>query len=107
MRVLVFGLYASVALCAASSLAALPSSARSIEVQEKISPRLQVSFAQSGLEWGSDLHFRAFKDEAVFKIWVRKGLRYELWRTYPILARGIPGCGPKTSQGDYFVPEGL
>jgi len=107
MRVLALGLCALIAMNAALARAALPSSARSVEVQERIAPVLKASFAEAGLEWGSDIHFRAFKDEALFEVWVRKGVRYELWRTYPILARGIPGCGPKTSQGDYFVPEGL
>lgn len=107
MRELVLGLCASVMLLAVSTQAALPSSARSIEVEGRIAPGLKASFAEAGLEWGSEVHFRAFKDQALFEVWVKKGERYERWRIYPILARGIPGCGPKTSQGDFLVPEGL
>ncbi|MEN9353825.1 MAG: hypothetical protein RL318_1150 [Fibrobacterota bacterium] len=101
----VFGV--SMACCVTSAGAALPFSARSVEVQERTEPRLKASFTEAGLEWGNGVHFRAYKDEAVFEVWVRKGKRYELWRRYPILARGIPGCGPKTTKGDFFVPEGF
>ena len=52
------------------------------------------------------LFIRIFKESRELEIWVARGNRYRLWRTFPICA--ISGAlGPKVQQGDGQAPEGF
>lgn len=75
-------------------------------VSKKITPSLKADFLTKDLKWGSPIFFRAFKDEKILELWVKKGERFRLFRSYRIAAAsGV--LGPKEKEGDGQVPEGF
>ncbi|GGE41817.1 L,D-transpeptidase family protein [Actibacterium pelagium] len=76
------------------------------EIRAEQRPILTSALAEAGLEFGSDLYLRLFKEEAELEVWVRNGETYDLFKTYPI-CRYSGGLGPKLREGDRQAPEGF
>lgn len=96
------------ALVAATVLPAAspPSSKRSREVQSRVTPLLKASLAERQLEFGSPVFIRIFKQSKELEVWVKRGRRFEIFKTYPI--HYFSGSlGPKLKEGDRQAPEGF
>lgn len=61
-----------------------------------------------GLRFGDPVFVRAFKEEAVLEVWVRRRDtgKYERFRSWRIAAQSGK-AGPKLAEGDGQVPEGF
>lgn len=74
-----------------------------------------------GMKLGDRVYLRAFKlndihsknsfwsknkDYGTLEVWIKDGLRYKLFKSYPIKKRS-GHLGPKTKEGDRQVPEGF
>lgn len=79
---------------------------RRAAVLKKVTPGLRQAFAKKNLAWNSPIFMRAFKQEKVLELWVKKENHFVLFRSYPILAASGT-LGPKERQGDRQVPEGF
>lgn len=55
---------------------------------------------------GNAAFVRIFKKEAMLELWLRKGGRFALYRSFPICAFSGK-LGPKVKQGDHQAPEGF
>ena len=75
-------------------------------VSEKVTPSLKTAFQEKGLTWGSPIFLRAFKEEEILELWVKKEEQFILFRSYPIAAAS-GDLGPKQREGDRQVPEGF
>ncbi|MCC0005722.1 MAG: hypothetical protein H6872_11445 [Methylobacteriaceae bacterium] len=64
-------------------------------------PVADVPFAK-----GQQAFVRIFKKEGELELWLRKGERLALYKTYPI-CKWSGHLGPKTREGDYQSPEGF
>lgn len=74
----------------------------------RVRPALERDFKEKGLSWGSEVFLRAFKEERLLELWVRKeaGGKYEMFRSWAVA--GASGkLGPKLAEGDMQVPEGF
>ena len=67
---------------------------------------LAAEFAAKNLKLGSPIFLRVYKQSSKMEVWVEKGPRYELFKTYRI-CRWSGGLGPKMYEGDRQSPEGL
>jgi murein L,D-transpeptidase YafK len=67
---------------------------------------LEDRLAARGIEPGSPVFIRIFKEEAELELWVEIGKRFELFATYPI-CNWSGTLGPKLTEGDKQSPEGL
>jgi murein L,D-transpeptidase YafK len=83
-----------------------PVSERSREVTVRMTEPLKSEFVTSGLEWGSPVFIRIFKEPKRLEIWIKNGKRFALFRTYPI-CHFSGQLGPKTKEGDLQAPEGF
>lgn len=83
-----------------------PSSKRSREVQSRVSPLLKKSMAESNLQFGDPIFIRIFKHSKELEIWVKRGNRFRLFKTYAIHYFS-GGLGPKLTEGDRQAPEGF
>jgi murein L,D-transpeptidase YafK len=73
----------------------------------RVLPDLAKSLEAQGLDVGSPVFIRIFKEEKQLELWVRKDDgTYALFRTYPIVAMS-GGLGPKLAEGDGQAPEGF
>jgi murein L,D-transpeptidase YafK len=86
--------------------AQIPSSVRVKKAREKYEPILKKEFKDKGLVFGSNIFLRIIKDEDLLEIWVKKGEKYSLFKTYKICTYS-GGLGPKHRQGDGKSPEGF
>lgn len=84
----------------------LPSSANLPEVRERVLPKLEDELAEKNMRLGDPVFIRIFKQPAELEVWMRKGERYELFRTYPICTFS-GDLGPKLKEGDGQSPEGF
>jgi murein L,D-transpeptidase YafK len=91
---------------ASSAPATIPVSARSRQAAEATAPRLQTELAARGLQLGAPVFIRIFKQEKVLEVWLRKGPRYALFKSYPICTWSGE-LGPKLKTGDGQSPEGF
>lgn len=121
-------LFATLAALVAAAMGSVPASAMSIELKDGGSDRiarqwaaasgrlplpgtpdtskLEQRLADSGFKRGAPIFIRIFKDESLLELWMQKGLRFELFSTYPICNwDGI--LGPKQLEGDRQSPEGF
>lgn len=64
-------------------------------------PVADVPFAK-----GQQAYVRIFKKEGELELWLRKGERLALYKTYPI-CKWSGHLGPKKREGDYQSPEGF
>jgi murein L,D-transpeptidase YafK len=67
---------------------------------------LSKAFEEKGLKLGSPVFIRAYKQTSEMELWVEKGARYVIFKTYGI-CRWSGGLGPKYYEGDRQSPEGL
>jgi len=84
----------------------VPSSARSLEVRQRVAPLLVRDLAATGMNYGSPVFIRIFKEERELELWVEKGGKFECFRTYSIAAMS-GSLGPKLKEGDGQAPEGF
>lgn len=84
----------------------VPSSPRSREATAQVAPKLVQAMQAKGLDYGSPVFIRVFKQEAELEVWVRSGEVYKHFRTYPIAAMSGQ-LGPKLREGDRQAPEGF
>lgn len=79
---------------------------RDREVAQRVGPRLSRELEAKGLKLGQPVFLRIFKDERELELWVKKGVRYEKFRSYRVA--GMSGqLGPKLAEGDRQAPEGF
>lgn len=81
---------------------------RAVAAATKVKPALQKDLKPLGLEIGSPVFIRAFKEDYKLELFLfnPKLHQFQLFRTYPIAAAsGKPG--PKLQEGDNQVPEGF
>ncbi len=84
----------------------IPESEISIEVYQRVGPKVLQAMKLKGLELGSPIFVRIFKEEGELEVWVEKGLSYKLFKIYTIC--NFSGeLGPKLVEGDYQSPEGF
>lgn len=96
-------------LCTALSLAILgygQTSKRAEKAESKYKPLLKNELRKAGLNQGSPLFLRIFKEENNLEIWVKRDTAYQLFKTYEICYFS-GGLGPKRKQGDSKSPEGF
>lgn len=84
----------------------VPSTARSRAVIERVAPNLQQALRKRGLAFGAPVFIRVFKESRELEVWVRNGVRFDLFRTYSICTFS-GGLGPKLKTGDGKSPEGF
>lgn len=59
-----------------------------------------------GFKKGSPAYVRIFKREGVLELWLKRGDRFALYKSYPI-CKWSGQLGPKTRSADYQSPEGF
>lgn len=81
---------------------------RAAAAAARVRPELERALAAKGLQFGDPVFIRAFKEERLLELFVRKRdtRRYVLFRSYPIAAASGT-LGPKLAEGDGQVPEGF
>lgn len=84
-----------------------PSSRRSHQATARLRPYLENAIADKGLSWGAPIFLRIFKAEKQLELWMKRGNRFHLFKSYPICTFGRRGLGPKTREGDGRAPEGF
>jgi murein L,D-transpeptidase YafK len=83
-----------------------PSSPRSREAVQRVTPALRDALDRRGLRLGAPIFVRIFKLSRELEVWVDAGERFQRFKTYPICAcSGDPG--PKLRIGDLQSPEGF
>ena len=79
---------------------------RAAKAVERQREPLAAALSEKGLELGSPIFIRIFKQESELEVWVEQGERFRLFRTYPICTWSGK-LGPKLKQGDGQAPEGF
>jgi murein L,D-transpeptidase YafK len=67
---------------------------------------VRTELAAKGLQLGRPIFIRIFKEEHELELWVKSGLQYELFKTFPI-CKWSGALGPKQREGDWQSPEGF
>ncbi len=83
-----------------------PSSPNSLEVRERITPELEQLMGEKGLDLGSPIYIRIFKESDELEMWVLQGTVFKLLKTYTICDYS-GNLGPKEKEGDKQSPEGF
>jgi murein L,D-transpeptidase YafK len=96
--VVLFAPFTEKALGARRSWAGTSVTAKAIELSKE--------FERRGLKLGSPVFIRVYKQTSEMELWVEKGARYVLFKTYGI-CRWSGRLGPKYYEGDRQSPEGL
>ncbi|ADP70945.1 ErfK/YbiS/YcfS/YnhG family protein [Rhodomicrobium vannielii ATCC 17100] len=102
---LVCVLVSAIAFCLASFQGASATSRDARGAVEKENA-LAAEFEGKGMKLGSPVFIRIYKQSSTLELWVEKGPRYELFKTYGI-CKFAGGLGPKMYEGDRQSPEGL
>lgn len=89
------------------SFALVPVSERSLAAEMHVKPTLESQLKDKNLQYGSPLYIRIFKESKEFEVWVKNGLTYEYFKTYPVYNYGPGKLGPKLKEGDWQAPEGF
>lgn len=84
----------------------IPKSNLSIKVAKNLTPKLKKEYQAKGLTWGNEVYLRVFKKENQLEMWVKKGGKFSLFKTYKVCYYS-GGLGTKTKQGDGKSPEGF
>lgn len=85
----------------------IPTSDRAERSIEKIAPSLKKQLASKGLEYGSPIFIRIFKQPGVLELWVEaQDETFTLFKSYDICAFS-GDLGPKLKEGDKQSPEGF
>jgi len=85
----------------------IPSSELSRSVSSRLRPKLEEELSEKGLMYGAPIFLRIFKYSRELELWLKKGEKYQLFKTYRICTYGRGGLGPKLRQGDNRAPEGF
>ena len=84
----------------------IPQSDVSIAAYHSVAPYLKKEMSEKGLRLGDPIFIRIFKKTEELEIWIQKGEKYTLFKTYPIC--DFSGfLGPKLREGDKQSPEGF
>jgi murein L,D-transpeptidase YafK len=59
-----------------------------------------------GFKMGQQVYIRIFKQEGSLELWMKRGDRYALYKTFAV-CKWSGALGPKTKQADYQSPEGF
>ncbi len=87
--------------------ATMPTSGRSERAIESVTDKLSKALTAKGLQLGSSIFIRIFKDPGVLEVWVEDDKNtFTLFRNYPICYFS-GNVGPKTNEGDNQSPEGF
>lgn len=105
LLLLTMGLWQTTCLAAASSVI-LPSSDKSQSAAKRLAPKLRQAMKAKGQHWGDPVFIRIFKQEKQLEVWLRDGLTYNHFKTYPICYNS-GSLGPKLREGDKQSPEGF
>lgn len=84
----------------------IPSSSKSSAAYKRIAPRLMKNMRKKGHHLGDPVFIRIFKQEKQLEVWLRNGLTYDHFKTYPICYNSGK-LGPKLREGDKQSPEGF
>lgn len=90
-----------------SNTYAVPTSERSLKVSNRTLPTLERQLKERGLNLGSPIYIRSFKEEKEMEVWVKRGNQFVKFKTYPICSYGSGRLGPKFQEGDGQAPEGF
>ncbi len=85
----------------------IPSSKRSRDAIAMVKPNLVIELDKMGLDFGSPVYIRIFKEEKILEVWIQDSINFKLFKTYPICTYGKGGLGPKMKEGDMIAPEGF
>jgi murein L,D-transpeptidase YafK len=87
---------------------ALHPRARAAAAAARVRPALEHDLKAAGLQFGSPVLIRAFKEELILELFALnlKTQSFQLFRSYPIAASS-GSLGPKLLEGDGQVPEGF
>ena len=84
----------------------IPESYASLDAYNSVSSRLRQELGNKGLQLGSPIFIRIFKQTAELELWVQRETKYTLFKTYRIC--DFSGfLGPKLREGDKQSPEGF
>ncbi len=78
------------------------------DIRQNLTPKLEKQLKRVGLQLGSPIFIRVFKQEKIVELWVQKPgkKKYDIFKKYPICVfSGI--LGPKLREGDQQAPEGF
>lgn len=89
-----------------SSWAKIPSSSRSKSVIAKHTPVLLKETNAKGLALGQAVCIRIFKEEKELELWIKKGSKFSMFKSYPICTFSGE-LGSKKKVGDGQAPEGF
>ncbi len=84
----------------------VPRSEISRAAYQRLAPQLENEMREKKLTMGQPIFIRILKEENEVELWVKKSLRYELFKTYTI-CKYSGGLGPKIKEGDQQSPEGF
>lgn len=75
-------------------------------LDQRVKPRLIEALQAQGICYGAPVFLRAMKEERVLELWLKAGAKWQIWRSYAIVAASGE-LGPKLREGDGQVPEGF
>ena len=106
ITVLLFALFMGFPVHSSGTESVIPESDTSIDVYSNIVPALKKELTDRSLQLGDPIYIRIFKNSSELELWMRKGKRFILFRTYRIC--DYSGyLGPKLREGDKQSPEGF
>jgi len=79
---------------------------RAEQAEKRVKPLLVSALEGKNLAYGNDVFIRIFKSEKTLELWVKKGDRFVLFKTYTICTYS-GRLGPKIRRGDNQAPEGF
>jgi murein L,D-transpeptidase YafK len=78
----------------------------SISVCQRVAPTLAMELSRLGVELGSPIFIRIFKESHELEVWVQAEEQFKLFKTYEICYFSGE-LGPKSREGDMQSPEGF
>ncbi|MGX9725911.1 MAG: L,D-transpeptidase family protein [Candidatus Electronema sp. VV] len=84
----------------------LPTSPKAETFMANALPRVLRQLNAKGMRLGDPVFMRVFKQPKQLEVWLRKGEKFELFKTYPICTYS-GSIGPKLNEGDQQSPEGF
>jgi len=84
----------------------VPTSPKAKQIVSNVEPDLIQSLHSKGLEYGSPIFIRIFKETKELEVWVQDQHVFKHFKTYKI-CNFAGGFGPKQKQGDKQSPEGF
>jgi murein L,D-transpeptidase YafK len=91
---------------AAGSASRIPTSEVSQEVVARMTPEIGQALREKALALGAPIFIRIFKESSQLELWVLRGNRFVLFKTYSICDYSGE-LGPKQREGDKQSPEGF